>query len=62
MKCDAIDHRCQPIAAIPTAARESATDHRYSIGSFAARLFWHRFLRARLFERAMRELARRELS
>lgn len=62
MKCDAIDHSCQPIAAIPTAAVEPTTDHLHGIGSFAARLFWHRFLRARMFERAMRELARRELS
>ena len=62
MKCDVIDHHCQPIAAAATVVSGTDTHRLDSVASFANRLFWHRFLRARMFEQAMRELARRELS
>jgi hypothetical protein len=59
MKCDVIDHRCEPITA---GALPSPSDHWRQLGNLATRLFWHRFLRAQMFDRAMRELARREAS
>ena len=57
MKCDVIDHRCQPILEPPVGPR-----YWQSAANLAVRLFRYRFLRARLFEHAMAEIARREES
>lgn len=59
MKCDVIDSRCQPshepVLRFPRRPAEQAA-------RLTARLFRYRLLRARMFDRAMRELARRDVS
>ena len=59
MKCDVIDHRCQPI---PEPRLRSQAPYLDQAEELVLRLFRYRFLRARLFDKAMAELARREAS
>ncbi len=57
MSCHIIDHRCQPL---PGPIGRPTERQRQSPGNLVQRLFRYRFLRARMFERAVGELVRRE--
>ncbi len=57
MKCHLIDDRRQ---ALPAPAAESGSPLLHDLARLAARLFRYRFQRARLFEQAAREQARKE--